>query len=96
METYGHPAMFPEELAYRVIKLLSYRNDVVLDPFNGVGTTTAVAARLGRRFLGIDISEDYCRKARQRLATVQRDLSPANLRGRRLPAGRVRAALQCA
>jgi DNA modification methylase len=75
METYGHPAMFPEELAYRVIRLLSYRNDMVLDPFNGVGTTTAVAARLGRRFLGIDISQEYCEKARQRLATVQRELS---------------------
>jgi len=75
MAAYGHPAMFPEELASRVLKLFSFRNDLVLDPFNGVGTTTAVAARLGRRFLGIDISADYCRKARQRLRLVQRPLA---------------------
>jgi DNA modification methylase len=67
MKKFGHPAMFPEELAYRVIKLFSYKGDVVLDPFNGVGTTTVVAKRLGRRFIGIDISEEYCKKARERL-----------------------------
>ncbi len=67
MEKYGHPAMFPEELAYRVIRLFRFRNDVVLDPFNGVGTTTAVARRLGRRFVGIDVSEEYCSTAERRL-----------------------------
>lgn len=67
MEKYGHPAMFPEELAERVIKLFSYKGDVVLDPFNGVGTTTAVAKRLGRIYIGIDISEEYCRKAEERV-----------------------------
>jgi len=59
MAKYGHPAMFPEKLAKRVIKLFSYKNDVILDPFNGVGTTTAVAKKLGRKFLGIDISKEY-------------------------------------
>ncbi len=68
MTKYGHPAMFPEELAYRVIRLFSFRNDVVLDPFNGVGTTTAVARRLGRTFIGIDVSEEYCATAERRLA----------------------------
>jgi DNA modification methylase len=77
MEAYGHPAMFPEELAYRVIRLFSFKGDVVLDPFNGVGTTSAVASRLGRKFIGIDISEEYCQKARQRLGRVQRDLALA-------------------
>ena len=67
MRKYGHPAMFPEELARRVIKLFSFVGDVVLDPFNGVGTTTAVAQRLGRRFVGIDISQEYCDVARKRL-----------------------------
>lgn len=67
MKKFGHPAMFPEELAYRVIKLFSYKGDVVLDPFNGVGTTTVVAKKLGRRFIGIDISEEYCKKAIKRL-----------------------------
>jgi len=78
MEAYGHPAMFPEELAYRVIRLFSFKGDVVLDPFNGVGTTSAVASRLGRKFIGIDISEEYCQKAQQRLAKVRRILSGAD------------------
>lgn len=68
MKKYGHPAMFPEELATRVIKLFTYKGDVVLDPFNGVGTTTVVANRLGRIYLGIDISEEYCKKAEERIA----------------------------
>ncbi|MBN2026511.1 MAG: site-specific DNA-methyltransferase [Actinobacteria bacterium] len=68
MEQFGHPAMFPEELAERAIKLFSYRGDVILDPFCGVGTAPAVAARLGRRYLGIDVSEEYCAKARERIA----------------------------
>ena len=67
MKEYGHPAMFPEELAKRVIKLFSFKNDIILDPFNGVGTTTAVAKKLGRRFIGIDISQKYCKIAKQRL-----------------------------
>jgi DNA modification methylase len=67
MEKYGHPAMFPEELVQRALKLFSYKGDLVFDPFNGVGTTTVVAHRLGRRFLGVDVSEDYCRKAEERL-----------------------------
>jgi len=67
MKKYGHPAMFPEELAYRVIKLFSFRGDLVLDPFNGAGTTTLVAKRLGRRYVGIDISSEYCEVAERRL-----------------------------
>ncbi len=67
MKELGHPAMFPEELVRRVLKLFSYRNDVILDPFNGVGTTTVVARTLERRYLGIDISEKYCAVARERL-----------------------------
>jgi len=67
MKKYGHPAMFPEELVFRVLKLFSYKNDVILDPFNGVGSTTAVARALKRKYLGIDISEEYCQKARDRI-----------------------------
>lgn len=67
MKEWGHPAMFPEELARRAIKLFSFRGDTVLDPFNGVGTTTKVARDLQRGYLGIDISEEYCEKARERL-----------------------------
>ncbi len=67
MQEFGHPAMFPEQLAERVLKLFSYKNDVVLDPFNGAGTTTVVAKKTGRRYLGIDISEEYCKTAQKRI-----------------------------
>jgi DNA modification methylase len=62
-----HPTPFPEPLAERAIKLLTYRRNLVIDPFNGSGTTTAVAKRLGRRFIGVDRSGKYCTFARQRL-----------------------------
>jgi DNA modification methylase len=67
MKDYNHPAMFPEELALRVLKLFSFQNDLILDPFNGVGTTTYVAKILNRRYLGIDISKEYCEKAKKRI-----------------------------
>jgi DNA modification methylase len=67
MKELDHPAVFPEALAERVIKLFSFSGDAVLDPFNGVGTTTAVATRLNRRALGIDIDPGYCRTATERL-----------------------------
>ncbi|MCK9591184.1 MAG: site-specific DNA-methyltransferase [Methanoregula sp.] len=78
MKDYGHPAMFPEELPRRLMKLFSYKNDIVLDPFNGAGTTTLVAWKLQRRFIGIDISDEYCDKALQRLAAVAENGSPAS------------------
>ncbi len=70
MKDFDHPAMFPEELAKRVLKLFSFQNDVVLDPFNGVGTTTYVAKMTNRRYLGIDISREYCEKATHRLGNT--------------------------
>lgn len=70
MKRFKHPAMFPEELARRVIKLFSYQNDIILDPFNGVGTTTLVAKKNQRRFLGIDISGEYCSIAKNRLDEI--------------------------
>lgn len=70
MKRYDHPAMFPEELVDRVLKLFSYQGDIVLDPFNGAGTTTAIAKKLQRRYLGIDISEEYNQQARRRLQEI--------------------------
>ena len=61
-----HEAEFPEELAHRVIKLFSPEGGVVLDPFVGTGTTTAVAKQLGRHWIGIDIYPDYVSMARRR------------------------------
>ncbi len=63
----NHPAPFPEELAYRCIKMHSYIGGVVLDPFNCSGTTTSVAKRLGRSYIGFDITSEYCKLAEDRL-----------------------------
>ena len=70
MKEFGHPAMFPENLVERVLKLFSFKNDVVLDPFNGAGTTTVVAKKTGRKYLGIDISQEYCDTAEKRIEEV--------------------------
>lgn len=67
MKEFGHPAMFPEELVRRLLKLFTYENDIILDPFNGVGTTTYVCKETNRRFIGIDISKQYCETAIKRL-----------------------------
>lgn len=67
MKEFEHPAMFPEELVVRLLKLFSYKNDLVLDPFNGAGTTTKIAQKLERRYIGIDISKKYCEIAEERL-----------------------------
>jgi site-specific DNA-methyltransferase (adenine-specific) len=67
MKNYEHPAMFPEEIPYRLLKLFSYRGDLVLDPFNGSGQTTKVARHLGRRFLGLDVEAKYVKYAQERL-----------------------------
>lgn len=64
---HGHPAMFPKRLAERVLKLFSYKNDIILDPFNGAGTTTLMARKLERRYIGIDISDQYCKRAKLRI-----------------------------
>jgi DNA modification methylase len=64
---YGHPAPFPEELIYRLIKFYTFRDNIVLDMFGGTGTVAVVAKKSGRKFVHIDISEEYCRTAQQRL-----------------------------
>lgn len=70
MKEYNHPAMFPEELVKRAIKLFTYKGDIVLDPFNGAGTTTFIAKSLERHYLGIDISEEYCKSSEKRLLSA--------------------------
>lgn len=62
-----HPAAFPEKLVYDHIISWSNPGDLVLDPFNGSGTTTKVARDLSREYIGIDISQEYCDIANQRL-----------------------------
>lgn len=62
-----HPCQMPEKVLERIVKVSSSPGDLVVDPFNGSGTTCVVAARLGRRYFGIDISETYVRESRRRL-----------------------------
>ena len=71
-EAKGHPAPFPCALARDHISSWSNPGEIVLDPMCGSGTTTKVAKHLGRRFIGMDISEEYCQIARERL-----DLNPS-------------------
>lgn len=54
-----HPAIFPSELAEKVITYYSFKNDVVLDPFGGTGTTAKAAAKLGRRFVTFEMEQRY-------------------------------------
>lgn len=63
---FEHPAIFPEELAKDHIISWSNEGDTILDPFNGSGTTTKLALQLNRQFIGIDVSEEYCKIAKVR------------------------------
>lgn len=67
----GHPAPYPPELPKRCIKMFSYVDDVILDPFVGSGTTLVVAKALDREAIGVDISENYCEMTRKRLAGTE-------------------------
>jgi site-specific DNA-methyltransferase (adenine-specific) len=64
----GHPAPFPIEIPRRLIYLLSFPGDLVVDPFVGSGTTAEAAAVAGRRFYGTDTEESYVLSARRRVA----------------------------
>jgi DNA modification methylase len=65
-----HPAPFPVALAERLIKLYTWPGDRVLDPFMGIGSSGVAAKRVGREWVGIDTSPDYCRIAAERLAAT--------------------------
>ena len=64
-----HPAVFPNMLAYDMIECFCPKDGIVLDPFNGSGTTTLASKCLGRKYIGIDVSEEYNQIARERLET---------------------------
>src|SRR5262245_4624113 len=70
-ERTGHPCQMPEAVLERIVRVSSSPGDLVLDPFAGSGTTLAVARRLGRRYLGVELSPEYAEGARQRLKLVQ-------------------------
>lgn len=65
-----HPCQLPEALIERIVKVSSNRGDLVFDPFVGSGTTLAVAKKLGRGWLGCELSKDYADRARIRIAAV--------------------------
>lgn len=65
--TKNHPAPFPKELAFRLISMFSFVGDVVLDPFWGLGNTTAAAIDAHRSSIGYEIETDYIRLAHNRL-----------------------------
>lgn len=66
-----HPAPFPEQLAADHILSWSNPGDIVLDPFMGSGTTAKMAAENGRRYIGFELSEEYCSLARQRVGIAE-------------------------
>jgi site-specific DNA-methyltransferase (adenine-specific) len=68
--TREHPAPYPEELAYRLVRMYSFAGDTVLDPFLGSGTTTAAAIRAGRNSIGVEAEPKYVALAERRLAKL--------------------------
>jgi site-specific DNA-methyltransferase (adenine-specific) len=66
-----HGCQMPEQLLGRIIRISSNPGDLVFDPFGGSGTTLVVAKKLGRRFMGVELSEDYAERIRQRLETCR-------------------------
>lgn len=69
-ERLGYPTQKPEALLDRIIKASSNKNDIVLDPMVGGGTTVAVAQKLGRRWIGIDVSPTACKVTAKRLRSL--------------------------
>jgi len=63
----GHPAPFPIELPHRCVKLFSFVDDLVLDPFLGSGTTLVASVLDNRRGIGIEVDLEYCKLAKKRL-----------------------------
>lgn len=66
-----HGCQMPEQLLGRIIRVSSNPQDLVVDPFAGSGTTLAVAKKLGRRWLGIELSDDYVKKGHARLRSCR-------------------------
>jgi site-specific DNA-methyltransferase (adenine-specific) len=72
-ENTDHPTQKPEKLLAKIILASSKEGNLVFDPFNGSGTTTVVAKKLGRRYLGVEVDETYCCLALKRLELADSD-----------------------
>lgn len=70
----NHHATFPLELPLYFIRFFSKKNDIILDPFVGTGTTCVAAKKLHRRYIGIDISPNYCKLAEKRIQNINPEL----------------------
>ena len=66
-QAFGHPAMFPVELAERLIRIFTRKGELVLDPFAGSGTTLVAAKKTGRPSVGLEINPEFVGSAKQRL-----------------------------
>jgi DNA modification methylase len=71
----GFPTQLPVELVSRIVACASQPDDLVIDPFSGSATTGIVCKELGRRYIGIELSEDYAERSRRRLASVTPQLA---------------------
>lgn len=71
VERTGHPAQFPEKLIERIILSVTNKNDLVLDPFMGSGTTAKVAKQNGRNYIGYEINSEYIKMTKERLKKVE-------------------------
>jgi len=74
--TKNHPAPFPVELAYRLVRMFSFFGDTVLDPFCGTGTTMMAAMKCDRNSIGVEIDSEYCRMAAERIKKENQSLFP--------------------
>jgi site-specific DNA-methyltransferase (adenine-specific) len=70
----GHPAPFPIELPYRLIQLYTFKDEVVLDPFCGSGSTCIAALKTGRHYIGYDTEEEYVELAQRRIKEYREQL----------------------
>ena len=91
-ERLNHPCQMPEGVLERIIRVASNPGDLVIDPFAGSGTTLAVAQKLGRRFLGCELSDEYAEGVRKRLNEIKvaarKTSAPASRNRQKLAAGR--------
>lgn len=67
----GHPAPFPEDLPARLIQLYSFKDDIILDPFMGSGTTAISALKSDRKFVGYDVNQEYIDLAERRIESLR-------------------------
>jgi DNA modification methylase len=79
-----HPCQLPPQLMYRLISIFTKPDEVILDCFNGTGTTTLCAHQMGRRYIGIELSEKYHQIAQDRHEEIRQGLDPFRKASRQL------------